>query len=42
MLEQLDGNNDLISFLTHKGRSPEEQLPKNKAAIELIRGWLSE
>ena len=44
MLEQLDGNleNDLIPFLKHKGRSPEEQLQKTQAEIELIRGWLSE
>jgi hypothetical protein len=44
MLEPLDGNleNDLIPFLKHKGRTPEEQLQKNQAALELIRGWLSE
>ncbi|MBC6478943.1 MAG: hypothetical protein GDA56_15410 [Hormoscilla sp. GM7CHS1pb] len=44
MLEQLDGNreNELTPFLKHKGRSPEEQLQKNQAAIELIRGWLEE
>ncbi|MBC6421043.1 MAG: hypothetical protein GDA43_04930 [Hormoscilla sp. SP5CHS1] len=44
MLEQLDGNseNELTPFLKHKGRSPEEQLQKNQAAIELIRVWLEE
>jgi hypothetical protein len=32
----------LKSFLNHYGETPQEQIEKNRGAIELLEGWLSE
>lgn len=32
----------LKPFLRHMGRTPEEQLQKNQAAMKLLKGWIEE
>jgi hypothetical protein len=32
----------LTSYLQHMGKTPEEQLQKNQAAMELVKKWIEE
>lgn len=36
------GKHNLMPFLQNMGKTPEEQLRKNQAAIKLLQKWLEE